>query len=93
MEATATKPAASANLTKPWYGIPRQSISWNPTINPSACIGCGTCVTTCGRQVYRFVFAEKKAVVVNPNQCMVGCTTCGNLCPTHAISFPDPSAV
>ena len=24
---------------------------------------------------------------------MVGCTTCGNLCPTQAISFPDPSAV
>jgi CDP-4-dehydro-6-deoxyglucose reductase len=93
MESTATKPATAANFTKPWYGIARESISWNPTINPSACIGCGTCVTTCGRQVFRFDFAEKRSLVVNPTHCMVGCTTCGNLCPTHAISFPDPSEV
>lgn len=32
-------------------------------------------------------------MVVNPTHCMVGCTTCGNLCPTQAISFPDPSEV
>ncbi len=82
-----------SKLTAPWYGIPRDSIHWNPTVNSDACIGCGTCATTCGRQVYRFDFDSKKAVVLNPMQCMVGCTTCGNLCPTQAITFPDPAEV
>jgi len=50
-------------------------------------------VTTCGRQVYEFDFSSKKSIVVNPTHCMVGCTTCGNLCPTQAISFPDPGEV
>jgi CDP-4-dehydro-6-deoxyglucose reductase len=88
-----TSPPAPPNFNKPWYGVPRESISWNPSVNASACIGCGTCVTTCGRQVYKFDFAQKLSVVVNPTHCMVGCTTCGNLCPTHAITFPDPGAV
>ncbi len=93
MEQLVTKPASPPNFTKPWNGIPRESISWNPTVNAAACIGCGTCVTTCGRQVYKFDFAQKQSVVVNPTHCMVGCSTCGNLCPTHAISFPDPADV
>lgn len=91
-QAAINKPVAS-KLTAPWYGIPRDSIHWNPTVNTDACIGCGTCATTCGRQVYRFDFDLKKAVVLNPTQCMVGCTTCGNLCPTQAITFPDPNEV
>jgi CDP-4-dehydro-6-deoxyglucose reductase len=93
MNQSSINPAMPSKLTAPWYGIPRDTISWNPTVNASACIGCGTCVTTCGRQVYQFDFAEKKSVVVNPTHCMVGCTTCGNLCPTQAISFPDPRDV
>jgi CDP-4-dehydro-6-deoxyglucose reductase len=93
MEQLLNKSATPSKLTAPWYGIPRDSISWNPTVNTNACIGCGTCVTTCGRQVYKFDFPRKKAVVVNPTHCMVGCTTCGNLCPTQAISFPDPTEV
>ncbi len=93
MEQPAGKPAPPLNFTKPWHGIPRELISWNPSVNESARIGCGTCVTTCGRQVYRFDFDRKQSVVVNPTHCMVGCSTCGNLCPTHAITFPDPAEV
>ncbi|NIA10730.1 MAG: oxidoreductase [Nitrospiraceae bacterium] len=75
-------------FAKPWHGIPREEIDWNPTINIDACIGCGTCVTGCGRLVYRFDFTKKKAVVGDPLNCLVGCTTCANTCPAHAISFP-----
>jgi len=93
MEQVLVKSAVPSKLTAPWHGIPRNMISWNPTVNESACIGCGTCVTTCGRQVYKFDFTAKKSIVVNPQHCMVGCTTCGNLCPTQAITFPDPGEV
>lgn len=75
-------------FAKPWHGVPRESIDWHPTVNDDACIGCGTCVTGCGRLVYRFDYERKKPVVVDPLNCMVGCTTCANTCPTHAISFP-----
>ena len=78
---------------KPWHGVPREQIQWNPTVMEEACIGCGTCVTGCNRLVYRFDFERKKAVVVDPLNCMVGCTTCANTCPTHAIAFPPLDTV
>ncbi|BCB27334.1 hypothetical protein SKTS_22200 [Sulfurimicrobium lacus] len=78
---------------KPWHGVPREEINWNPTVIEDACIGCGTCVTGCSRLVYRFDYERKKSVVVDPLNCMVGCTTCANTCPTHAIRFPPLSTV
>lgn len=80
-------------FSKPWHGVPRESIHWNPTIIEEACIGCGTCVTGCSRLVYRFDFERKKPTVVDPLNCMVGCTTCANTCPTHAIAFPEIESV
>jgi CDP-4-dehydro-6-deoxyglucose reductase len=80
-------------FTKPWHGVPREQIDWHPTVIAEACIGCGTCVTGCSRLVYRFDFERKKAVVIDPLNCMVGCTTCANTCPAHAIRFPPLSTV
>lgn len=80
-------------FTKPWHGVPRESIQWNPSIIEDACIGCGTCVTGCSRLVYRFDFERKKPVVVDPLNCMVGCTTCANTCPAHAIAFPPIDSI
>ncbi|MEX1993483.1 MAG: FAD-binding oxidoreductase [Steroidobacteraceae bacterium] len=80
-------------FTKPWHGVPREQIHWHPTIDEDACIGCGTCVTGCSRLVYRFDFDRKKPVVIDPLNCMVGCTTCANTCPAHAITFPPIESV
>jgi len=80
-------------FTKPWHGVPRESIHWNPSVLEEACIGCGTCVTGCSRLVYRFDFERKKPVVVDPLNCMVGCTTCANTCPAHALVFPPIESV
>jgi CDP-4-dehydro-6-deoxyglucose reductase len=80
-------------FTKPWHGVPRETIDWHPTVNADACIGCGTCVTGCSRMVYRYDYEQRKSVVADPLNCMVGCTTCANTCPTHAITFPSLDTV
>jgi len=78
---------------KPWHGVPREKIEWHPTVVEEACIGCGTCVTGCSRLVYRYDFERRKAIVADSLNCMVGCTTCANTCPTHAIRFPPLATV
>jgi NAD-dependent dihydropyrimidine dehydrogenase PreA subunit len=76
---------------KMWHGIAREDIPWRPTIDADSCIGCQLCYVTCGRAV--FEMREGVAVAVAPMECAVGCSTCGNICPTSAISFPALDAV
>ncbi|KAB2903563.1 MAG: 4Fe-4S dicluster domain-containing protein [Anaerolineae bacterium] len=76
-------------LIKPWHGVPREEIHWDPTVVDERCIGCGLCVTSCGRNVYQFDYEDNVAVVTNPLQCMVGCSTCATVCPREAVEFPS----
>jgi len=80
-------------FTQPWHGVPREAISWYPTIEPELCNGCGLCATSCGRAVFRYDYGARKAVVTEPVQCMVGCTTCATTCPADAISFQSQSSL
>lgn len=74
-----------------WHSIDRNKIDWHPVIDESKCIGCGMCAASCGRGVYKFDYDKRKAIVADPNHCLVGCQTCANLCPVGAISFvKDP---
>ena len=75
--------------TQTWHEIPRQAINWHPTVVTERCIGCGLCVTSCGKNVYAFDYEQNKPVVVTPEMCMVGCTTCATLCSRDAIEFPS----
>lgn len=89
---TATTPTTAAKPEKKtWHGIPRDDIPWMPTVDAEACIGCQLCYVTCGRGVYEM--HEQVAVAVAPMECAVGCATCGNVCPTSAISFPSLDSV
>lgn len=76
---------------KTWHGIPREEIPWMPTVDADACIGCQLCFITCGRSVYEM--HDSVAVAVQAMECVVGCTTCGNVCPTGAIAFPSLDSV
>jgi len=75
-------------FTRPWHGVPREEIEWHPTVNEDLCIGCGLCVTTCGRGVFDYDYEREMPVVAEPLHCMVGCVTCANICPEGAIGFP-----
>ncbi len=81
------------NKFSEWFGVPRKEIPWYPKIDPGVCVGCGLCAVVCGRNVYSYDFASKRPVIVNPYNCLVGCTTCANLCPTGAIEFPSVEVV
>ena len=76
-------------FTQPWHGVPREQIDWHPTVHEDLCMGCGLCVTGCGRQVFAYDYQREKSVVAEPLQCMVGCVTCANTCPEGAITFPS----
>jgi MinD superfamily P-loop ATPase len=41
----------------------------------------------CGKGV--FTWTTQGPAVSNPNDCVVGCSTCGTLCEGNAITFPD----
>lgn len=79
------------SATDSWHGIPRKDIPWYPTGDAEGCIGCALCFTTCGRGVYEM--RDNKAVVVQPLGCMVGCSTCGTVCPVQVIGFPERDLV
>lgn len=81
----------SDDKKKTWHGIAREEIPWLPTVDAEACIGCQLCYVTCGRGVYEM--HEGVAVATAPMECAVGCSTCGNICPTNAIGFPTLDAV
>ena len=80
-------------FTMPWHGIPRDQITWHPVVNTEVCNGCGLCVTSCGRNVFRWDYDARRSVVSEPGQCMVGCTTCANTCTEQAISFQPLSDI
>lgn len=71
----------------PWFaGVERNEIYWHPTIDTDKCVKCGMCMN-CGKKVFEWD-ADGKAMVQNPLACVVGCSTCANLCLGKAISFP-----
>lgn len=50
------------------------------------CIGCGTCVSTCPRDVFRLNDEEGKSVIAYPEECQT-CGMCYMYCPTGSIAM------
>ncbi len=74
-----------------WHGIPREEIPWAPIIDYEKCVGCGKCVEYCTLGTYASEEKEdrKRTVVKNPNNCVVLCTGCDDICPAGAIKHPS----
>ncbi|MEM4589554.1 MAG: ferredoxin family protein [Thermoplasmata archaeon] len=78
-----------------WHGLERKEIKWYPSIDANKCTGCGLCVVTCSekRNVFGYDNNKKKAVVLFPYNCMIGCNNCQISCVWNAITFPELSSV
>lgn len=74
---------------KMFHGIPRDLVSWNPSVDADRCIGCGQCLELCANGVFSFQEENGKVRVVAPLNCVVLCDKCALLCPVEAISFPS----
>jgi len=75
---------------KDFEGIPRNKIPWDPKIDFDKCITCGKCVDFCHTKSFSLEEKNgKKETIVNPNQCIVFCRGCEDICPVGAISHPD----
>jgi NAD-dependent dihydropyrimidine dehydrogenase PreA subunit len=74
-----------------FHGVPRNKIPWGPTINYEKCVSCGKCVEYCHMGVFEFREKEgkKRSVVKNPNNCVVFCKGCQDICPVGAITHPS----
>jgi thioredoxin reductase/NAD-dependent dihydropyrimidine dehydrogenase PreA subunit len=72
--------SVSAGLTEP--------ASLHPLIDPSRCLGCGSCVTACPEQPLHTVLGliGGKAVLVGPSDC-IGHGACKTACPVDAITL------
>src|SRR5579862_1343840 len=72
--------SVSAGLTEP--------ASLHPLIDPSRCLGCGSCVTACPEQPQHTVLGliNGKAVLVGPTDC-IGHGACKSACPVDAITL------
>ncbi|MGC8617920.1 MAG: 4Fe-4S dicluster domain-containing protein [Thermoplasmata archaeon] len=80
---------SETNKGKLWHGVKREEISWYPMIDQQLCTGCGLCILTCGNSVFRWNDKENRPLVSAEQNCVLGCTTCGKVCPEKAISFPE----
>lgn len=68
--------------------VPRDKIPWYPTIDEEKCTGCRECFEFCKNEVFEWDDEKNCPKVVNPLNCVVGCSACMNLCSQDAISFP-----
>lgn len=70
-----------------WHGIPRNKIPWYPMINYEKCVSCGKCVDYCTLRTFEFENknGKKRPIVKNPNNCVVLCTGCDEICSSGAV--------
>jgi NAD-dependent dihydropyrimidine dehydrogenase PreA subunit len=74
---------------KTFMGVPREKISWAPTIDYQKCNFCLECDAFCPHRVFERREGEIKLVVAHPTNCVVFCRACAKTCGPDAISFPD----
>ena len=73
-----------------YEGVPRTKIPWDPKIDYEKCTTCGKCVDFCHMKTFKIDEKnDQKRTVVNPNQCVVFCRGCEDICSVGAITHPS----
>ncbi len=67
----------------------RDQISWRPIIDYGACLGDRICYEFCKNAVFSWDEENQHPVVSNALNCVIGCDSCAQLCPSEAITFPS----
>lgn len=62
---------------------------WHPVVILERCVGCGLCATACENGVFAFDYENNRPVVLMPEYCVAGCTTCATMCAEDAIELPS----
>ena len=73
-----------------WRGHPREHIPWFPTVAAELCDGCGVCLRLCKNGVLAAT-SDSKVEVIESFKCVVGCSSCADICKPGAITFPPRS--
>ena len=73
-----------------WRGYPREQIPWYPIVDEDLCDGCGVCLKLCSVGALQPT-DNGKVSVADPFACIVGCSSCANVCKPGAIIFPPRS--
>ena len=60
-----------------------------PRVDYQACLGDRECVEFCPHQVFDWDEALDRPAVSRPNNCVVGCDACSQICPAGALAFPS----
>jgi NAD-dependent dihydropyrimidine dehydrogenase PreA subunit len=61
-------------------------------LDQEICIGCGICYDCCPQDVFRMDYAEKKAVIKYPEDC-IACWACESFCPVNCIEVSKDRAM
>ena len=84
---------AAPTAPRSWRGIPREQVPWFPTVYEDLCDGCRKCFEFCPYGVFEWDEDKNVPVVAEPWNCVVGCSSCADLCPPGAIKFPPRSVL
>lgn len=69
--------------------VPREKVSWFPTVIYDACIHDRECINFFKNNAFDWNEALDVPEVVNPYNCVLGCDSWKQICPSEAISFPS----
>jgi NAD-dependent dihydropyrimidine dehydrogenase PreA subunit len=69
--------------------IPRERVNWQPAINYDACTGDRACIDFCKNDVFVWDEENRRPIVQEPLNCVIGCDSCAQICPVEAITFPS----
>ncbi len=92
-KAGATQPGGQVGPGPTWRGVPRREVPWYPTIDTTACDGCGICEGFCSFGVLERTRNGSAVRVRRRYACVVGCDLCSAVCSRGAISLPGLSVV